>query len=130
MGIGDRVHFVGVRLDIPDVLRAADIFVLSSTWEGLPMVILEALAAGCPIVSTAVGGVPSAIDDGVSGILVPPSDPAALAAGIGRAAQDPAQRRRIAEGGKAVFAARFSADAMARRYESLYLDGCRARGIV
>ena len=64
LGIVDHVSFVGIRLDMPDVLRASDAFVLSSTWEGLPMVILEALAAGCPIVATAVGGVPSAVRDG------------------------------------------------------------------
>ncbi|MBL8997556.1 MAG: glycosyltransferase family 4 protein [Gemmatimonadetes bacterium] len=129
LGIGDRVHFAGVRLDIPDVLRAADLFVLSSTWEGLPMVILEALAARCPIVSTAVGGVPSAIEDGVSGLLVPPRDPVRLAAGIERAARDPELRRRLAERGRAVFEERFSAAAMARRYEALYEEGCRRRGI-
>lgn len=129
LGLGSRVTFAGVRLDLPDVLRAADLFVLSSTWEGLPMVILEALAAGCPIVSTAVGGVPSAVVDGETGLLVPPSDPAALAAGIERFVRDPALRRRVAAAGKAVFAARFSAAAMARRYEALYLDGCRRRGL-
>ncbi len=128
LGLGARVTFAGVRLDMPDVLRASDIFVLSSTWEGLPMVILEALAAGCPIVSTAVGGVPTAVEDGVSGLLVPPRDPAALAGAIERLAGDEALRTRLAAAGKAVFAERFSATAMVRRYEELYEAGCRARG--
>ena len=129
LGIASRVSFAGVRLDMPDVLRASDIFVLSSTWEGLPMVILEALAAGCPIVSTAVGGVPSAVVDGQTGVLVPPRDPAALAAGIERVARDPSWRRRLAAAGRALFADRFSAESMARRYETLYLEGCRERGL-
>jgi glycosyltransferase involved in cell wall biosynthesis len=128
LGVGSRVHFAGVRLDMPDILRACDLFVLSSTWEGLPMVILEALAAGCPIVSTAVGGVPTAITDGETGLLVPPRDPQAFASAMERVAGDASLRHRLAEAGKAVFAARFSADAMARRYEELYVAGCRARG--
>jgi len=129
LGLADRVTFAGVRLDIADVLRASDAFVLASTWEGLPMVILEALAAGCPIVSTAVGGVPSAVRADESGILVPPSDPAALAGGIERVANDHALRERLAETGKRVFADRFSAEAMTRSYEALYLEACRARHI-
>jgi glycosyltransferase involved in cell wall biosynthesis len=128
LGLTGRTTFAGVRLDVPDVLRASDIFVLPSTWEGLPMVILEALAAGCPIVSTAVGGVPSAVTDEVTGILVPPRDPAALAAGLERLAKDEALRRRLAAEGKRLFAERFSAEAMARRYESLYVAACEARG--
>lgn len=129
LGISARVSFVGVRLDMPDLLRAADLFVLSSIWEGLPMVILEALAAGCPIVSTAVGGVPAAVVDGETGLLVPPSDPSALAGALERMVGDDALRRRVAAAGRALFAERFSAAAMARRYEALYVDGCRARGI-
>lgn len=129
LGLTGRVTFTGVRLDMPDVLRACDIFVLSSTWEGLPMVILEAMAAGCAIVSTAVGGVPTAVSDGANGLLVPPRDPEALAAGIHRVASDPALRQRFAAAGQRIFAARFGADAMARQYEALYLDACRARGI-
>lgn len=127
LGLGDRVTFAGVRLDLPDVLRVVDLFVLSSTWEGLPMVILEAMAAGCPIVSTAVGGVPSAITDGTSGLLVPPRDPDALALAMERLAADPALRQRLAEEAQAVFAARYGASAMARAYESLYDAGCAAR---
>lgn len=119
-GIADRVHLPGVRLDMPDLLRAADLFVMSSVWEGLPMVILEALAAGCPIVSTAVGGVPTAVLDDRTGVLVPPRDPAALASAIGALLADAPRRARYADAGRRLFRERFSADAMARQYEALY----------
>lgn len=119
-GVGDRVHFPGVRLDMPDLLRAADLFVMSSLWEGLPMVILEALAAGCPIVSTEVGGVPTAVQHDRTGVLVPPRDPAALAHAIESLLQDAPRRARYAAAGRALFHERFSADAMARRYEAIY----------
>lgn len=127
LGLAGRVTFAGVRLDVPDLLRSCDLFVLSSVWEGLPMVILEALAAGCPIVSTAVGGVPQAVVDGVSGLLVPPKDPEALAGALARMAGDEALRARLAAAGRRVFEDRFSASAMARRYEDLYEAGYRAR---
>lgn len=130
LGLSSRVHFAGVRLDMPDILRASDLFVMSSVWEGLPMVILEALAAGCPIVSTAVGGVPSAVVDGETGLLVPSRSPDALAGAIERVVTEGTLRQRLSSAGRALFAARFSAKVMARRYEELYVDGCRRRGLV
>jgi glycosyltransferase involved in cell wall biosynthesis len=129
LGLGGRVHFAGVRLDVPDLLRASDLFVLSSRWEGLPMVILEAMAARCPIVSTAVGGVPTALVDGESALLVPSGDPAAFAVALERLAVDADLRGRLAAAARRTFDERFSAGVMARRYEQLYVDGCRARGI-
>ena len=77
--LADRVHFLGVRSDIPDILNAADVFVLSSQWEGNPLSVMEAMAAGKPIVATTVGGVPELIDDQSTGLLVPPGDIDALA---------------------------------------------------
>ncbi len=129
LGLAARIRFLGVRLDVPDLLRAADCFVLSSTWEGLPMVILEALGAGCPILATAVGGVPTAVRDGETGLLVAPRDPGAFAGALERLVGDAALRARLASAGQRLFAERFSAHAMARAYEALYLDGCRRRGI-
>lgn len=120
LGIAERVHFLGVRLDMPRLLAAADVFVMSSVWEGLPMIILEALAARCAIVSTAVGGVPSAVVDGETGTLVPPRDPAALAAGIAAMLDDDARRARMVANGRALFEARFSSAAMTAAYERLY----------
>lgn len=74
LNLNHRVRFLGVREDIPALLAAADVFILPSRWEGLPMVILEAMAAGKPIVTSSVGGIPEVIDDGKTGLLVPPED--------------------------------------------------------
>jgi glycosyltransferase involved in cell wall biosynthesis len=120
LGVEDHVEFVGPRTDMAELLKTFDLYILPSVSEGLPMVLLEAMAAGCPIVATGVGGVPSAIEDGVSGLLAPPRDPAALAAVITRALGDEPLRRRMALAGRQVFAARFSAETMTRRYEQLY----------
>jgi glycosyltransferase involved in cell wall biosynthesis len=121
LGVAGRVRFVGPRRDVPVLLKALDAYVLPSVWEGLPMVLLEAMAAGCPIVATSVGGVPSALEDGRNGLLVPPRDPAELATAITRMLGDDALSRRCQASGKEIFARRFSARAMTRRYEQLYL---------
>lgn len=79
LGLGDRFRFLGYRRDIHDILAAADLFVLGSAHEGLPVAMMEAFAAGLPVVATAVGGLPDAVTEGVHGRLVPPHDSAALA---------------------------------------------------
>lgn len=121
LGLDEHVRFVGVRRDMPELLQLFDIYCLPSIWEGLPMAILEALAAGCPLVASAVGGVPSAVEHGISGVLLPPRDPAALTDAITVLLRDPALRRRYAAAGRLVFDERFSAEAMTRQYERLYL---------
>src|SRR5918994_211251 len=83
-GLEDRVHFLGVRRDVAWLLSAADGYVLSSAWEGMPVVLLEAAAAELPIVSTRVGGVAEVVDDGGTGVLVQSGDPAALARAMER----------------------------------------------
>ena len=92
--LGVRLGLPGERDDIPGLLASADVFVLSSRSEGMPLSILEAMAAGLPVVASAVGGVPELVLDGETGLLVPPGDPAALAAGLRRLLEDPARRRR------------------------------------
>ncbi len=120
-GVDHAVRFLGVRLDIPVLLKVFDLHVLPSLWEGLPMIILESMAAGCPTVATAVGGVPTALVDGENGRLVPPADPGALQAAILEALADRGGLRRMGERARATFQERFTARAMARRYEALYL---------
>ena len=82
LGIGDRVHLLGLRSDVAAVLAAADLFVLPSLAEGLPLALLEAMFAGCPIVASRVGDVAHALQNGHAGTLVPPADPSALADAI------------------------------------------------
>ena len=80
-GLAHRTRFLGLRKDIAAVISASDVVVHSSIREGLPLVVLETLQVGSPLVATAVGGVPEVVRDGENGLLVPPSDPAALARG-------------------------------------------------
>lgn len=97
-GIGERVHLLGLRSDVPEILAAADLFVLPSLSEGLPLALLEAMFAGCAIVASDVGEIATALDHGSAGILVPPGDATALANAI-----------------DAVLASRSNADALGRR---------------
>jgi glycosyltransferase involved in cell wall biosynthesis len=112
-----RVHFLGVRQDIPRVLSASDAFVLASDWEGNPMSVMEAMAAGLPVVATAVGGVPEVVADG--GALVPPGDVEALTSALAMAVRDPAWRAGAGEAARRR-AASFSVDTMIASYARLF----------
>jgi glycosyltransferase involved in cell wall biosynthesis len=95
LGLGDTVRLLGYRTDVPDLMAAADLFVLSSDHEGYPIALMEALAAGLPVVATRVGGVPEAVQDGQEGLLVRPGHPAEIADAVVRLAGDPALRARM-----------------------------------
>jgi glycosyltransferase involved in cell wall biosynthesis len=99
--IADRVHFLGRRDDIDAILRAADLAVMSSDYEGMPLVAYECLANGTPLVATAVGGLPEIIQDGRTGLLVAPRDPAALAEAIAGLLGDPDRRAAMSAAGTA-----------------------------
>lgn len=120
LDIQDRVQFLGVRHDVPDLLNVFDLFVLPSLWEGLPMVILEAMAVGCPVLASDVGGVGRAIEHGVTGSLVPAKDVQSLTREISRLLTHEAVRQTYVENAKRKFEAEFSAAAMTRQYERLY----------
>lgn len=120
-GLEERVLFLGVRSDVPELLAAADIFVLPSDWEGLPLVVVEAMAAGKPVIASAVGGVPELIEQERTGMLVPAGDPEALAQAILRLARDPELRRRVGEAARASAVERFDIGRTAREYGELYL---------
>lgn len=96
LGLGDRFVLAGYRSDVPDILAAADLFTLGSAFEGLPVSIMEAMAAGLPVVATAVGGVPEAVVAGETGLLVPPHDDRALADAWLELSGDPERRTRMA----------------------------------
>jgi L-malate glycosyltransferase len=97
LGITTQVRFTGFREDITDILGALDIFVISSYYEGIPMVLLEAMALGRPVVATRVGGIPEVIEDGISGILVASGDAGALSEACQKIASEPNLRRALAE---------------------------------
>jgi L-malate glycosyltransferase len=95
--IAGRVRFTGFREDITDILKALDIFVISSYHEGIPIVLLEAMALGKPVIATRVGGIPEVIEDGISGILVASGDAEALSEACLNIARDPDKRKAISE---------------------------------
>ncbi len=115
-------RFLGEREDVPRLLAGLDAFVLSSTREGTPLTLLEAMAAEVPTVTTAVGGMPDVVLDGETGLLVPPGDHEALAAALARLAVDAAERRRMGRAGRRRVVEQYSLDRMAREYERLYDD--------
>lgn len=121
LGIGRNVRFIGDRRDMPQVLAAMDVFVLSSRNEGFGRVIVEAMAAGTPVVSTAVGGVIEVIEDGVSGVLVPPGNPGRMAGAVLALLADPPARARFRENGLER-AKRFDTRVMVDAYERLYTE--------
>ena len=119
-GLEPTVELAGEREDVPEILAGADVFVLSSLSEGLPLSILEAMAAGLPVVASSVGGIPEVVIDGETGLLVPPGDPQSLAAAIERLLADPALRRRLGEAGRIRVAEHFDLAAVHRAHLDLY----------
>ncbi len=119
LGIADAVHFLGWRRDVDSILREVDVGTMSSDWEGQPLFVFECMAAGTPLVATAVGGLPDVVEDGVTGLLVPPQDPDALAAALAAVLAD----RSLAERLAAAAAERlheFEIDAVAKHFADLY----------
>lgn len=121
LGIEKNTLFIGPRLDMPEVLKILDLYVLPSLREGLPTILLEAMAAGCPIVATDVGGNHMAITHGESGSLVESKNPGALAAEIVRVLGDEQLRNSYARRGLELFRSKFTAQEMTAQYEKLYL---------
>lgn len=117
---GTPVVLAGHRRDVPDLLAALDVAAQSSDFEGSPLAVMEYMAAALPVVATAVGGVPDLIDDDVHGLLVPPRDAPALAAGIARLLRDEPLRRRLGESARERQRQEFDAASMVRRFEELY----------
>lgn len=123
-GIADVVTLAGARTDIACQMRGFSVFALSSIAEGTPVTLLEAMACGLPVVSTAVGGIPELVQDGATGALVPPRDAHALAAALACYALDPALAARHGAAGRARIEANYSVNAMVQAYVALY-DGLR-----
>jgi glycosyltransferase involved in cell wall biosynthesis len=118
------VSFLGSRDDVYDLLQAADVFALASLHEGLPVAMMEAMAAGLPAVLTRVGGIPEVVVDGWEALLVPPQDPRGLAAAILELAGDPHLRAVLAERARTA-ARRFDVATAVRGYERVYEEVAR-----
>jgi glycosyltransferase involved in cell wall biosynthesis len=126
LGIGPRVVFAGHRADVPAVLGAIDVFCISSSYEGTPLALFEAMASGKAIVSTAVDGCREVLEDGITGLLVPPREPDALAAALARAADDAGLRARLSRMARDA-SRRYDIGECVRRMEDLYDDVLRGR---
>jgi glycosyltransferase involved in cell wall biosynthesis len=122
------VLFLGIRRDVPAVLAAVDVAVLSSDYEGSPLSVMEYMAAAKPVVSTRVGGVPELVKEDVHGLLVEPRDPEALAEAVTRLLRDPALAKRLGAEGRQRQQREFSLEAMVRRIEDLYEELWLASG--
>jgi sugar transferase (PEP-CTERM/EpsH1 system associated) len=124
-GLEDAVWLPGSRTDIPELMRGFDVFALPSIAEGTPVTILEAMATGLPVVASKVGGIPEVVDDGATGLLVPPSDAQALADALATYASDPALAARHGAAGRQRVERSNSIAAMVSGYARLY-DSLRA----
>ena len=120
LGLTGRVHFLGTLDDAGSLLAAADVVLLPSRWEGLPLVLLEALVRARPVVASAVGGVPEVLADGVHGALVPPGEPVALADALERLHRQPDLALRLGRAGAAHVRERFSWRAAVQGFEAVY----------
>ncbi len=127
LALASHVRLAGARADIPDLLGAADVFVLSSLKEGLPVSLLEAMAAGRGIVATAVGGIPETIRDGENGLLVPSGDTGALAAAIRKLLADGALRARLGSSARAAAERDYDVKGIVARVERLYEETYRRK---
>ena len=127
LGIDGRVVWLGYRSDVPSILRATDLFVLPSRWEGMPNALLEAMAAGCPVVASDVEGVAETLGDQCREQLVPPGDPAALSRAVVRMLSDPGHAAELGNRNLRRATEHFRWDRVANRYEDLWEDLLRAK---
>jgi glycosyltransferase involved in cell wall biosynthesis len=120
LGVGDRVLFLGYRSDIPELLACCDLFVLPSLYEGLPLSVLEAMAAGKPVIASAIGGTDEAVIPGETGLLVTPADTIALVNAIRTLLSNPVLAEWLALNGRARVQREFSAGLMVQRVTQIY----------
>jgi len=126
-GVADLVWFPGARNDIPELMRSFDLFTLSSIAEGTPVTLLEAMACGLPVVATGVGGIPEVVQEGVSGALVPASNPQALADALAAYVDDPARVAAHGAAAREKIERHYSVAAMVGAYTALYDQLCNTK---
>jgi len=125
LDIADRVRFLGIRRDVLTIMAAADIFVLPSIFEGLPVAMLEAMGMGSAVIATPVGGVPQVIRHGETGLVIPMKDAEAISRAIISLLADDAERNRLAKNGQKLVRREFTMDKMCAKYESIFLAASR-----
>ena len=129
LGVQRRVAFTGAREDVPAILAASDFLLLPSRWEGMPYVVLEAMAASRAVVATPVDGARDLIEDGVNGYLATSISSAALADAMGRAVlAGRGQRETLGHAGRARLEARYSVGAMVEQLDVVYQEALEAAG--
>lgn len=126
-GAGNRVVFAGERRDVHDLMRGAKVLALPSVYEAFPLVVLEAMACGLPVAASGVDGVPEAVVDGETGVLVPPGDADWLAEALIGLLNDPEEAEAMGKRGRDRAEAFFSADRMARETQAVYEECLRGR---
>ena len=122
LGVADRLHLLGLRADVANILAGADVFVLPSLSEGLPIALLEAMFTGCPIVASDVGDVRAALDEGRAGMLVPAGDAAALARAVSALLDAPARARAFSARAQRRAMQEYDVTRMTARYAAIYND--------
>jgi L-malate glycosyltransferase len=120
LGIRQRVRFLGIRSDVPELLQASDVFLLTSICEAASLTLLEAMAAGLPVIVTDVGGNPEIVRDGTEGLLVPRGDSAAIAAAIGQLLDNPPRAEAMGEAGRSRVGQRYQLDRTIASYFQMY----------
>lgn len=122
LGIAPQVRFLGVVRNVPELLKTHQLAVLATHYEGMPLALLEGMAAGCAVVGSAVPGVREVLEDGIDGLLVAESDPVAMADALERVLRDPERAARMAAIAREVALQRHSRELMNQRYENLFLS--------
>jgi glycosyltransferase involved in cell wall biosynthesis len=122
LDLGSSALFAGIRRDVPQLLAASDVFAMTSLWEGLGLVFLEAMATGIPVLATRVSAVPEVVIDGVTGVLVPPRDAEAVAEAMLALAADPARRRALGAAGRARVREHFGLERMIDATLAVYAE--------
>jgi glycosyltransferase involved in cell wall biosynthesis len=125
--LGDAVRLLGTSADVPGLLRGAACLVLGSDYEGCPLAVIEAMAAGVPVVATAVGGVPELVEDGRTGLLVPPRRPELLAAALTELLGAPERARALGRAGRERARASLSRERMVGEHERVWAGLARRR---
>jgi glycosyltransferase involved in cell wall biosynthesis len=122
LGVETSARFLGTRDDVYHLLAAADVFVLPSVSEGMPMALLEALGMGVAVVASNLTGIADVVEDGRHGLLTPPGKPDSLAHAVTRLLEDDDLRANLSQSGKQLVRQEYTVDRMCERYESLFRE--------